>query len=508
MKFISENIIQYLKPKSKSEIKQSISKLSLQDKKNLILKKINNNYNCWEIYDYFSDVLSYDEKEQIENKFIIYLYSIGENKDNLDIDMDFVLDYYYQYEDEFASEFLDYLDFINKKAIDKIFKKIVSDNELRESYDHRDITKYLKPKSKENILNDLKKSSKDDKIQLIINKLYDYYDEEEFNEQILIPFIKEKNLYDEIILNILDYLNSENLDYDEDYDEDFIINELEPELLTTSILCELSDEYLNEIINKYLIINESIQKYLKPKTKDEILNNIKNSSNEEKIQLILNKTDEYYNYDQLVDYLFSNVNDDLIQNALHNIKSEYYGGGPFDNNYILDHTNANIICKYILKQLGKPKLEEIINEFFDYDQLIKCDINIDESFSFKPKSQEEIDKSINNLFNYNEIKDHLHKYVLDDKLLCLYISEPPDFTNCFYSKNKDYILQRLLSYTIDYIYDDNRANICVYSINGDGTFTDEGRGIYNQGDVKILIEINVLRTYEDKGKINVELWTP
>jgi len=128
----------------------------------------------------------------------------------------------------------------------------------------------------------------------------------------------------------------------------------------------------------------------------------------------------------------------------------------------------------------------------------------------KPKTQEEIDKNLSEIFDINSVREHIRKYSMG-KLLCVYVYDT-DWNMNFYSNNVNNIIKNLTDYVIKSYKYELKRTIVVYKIDGEGKFSDESN-LYCDGNVKILLELNIDEShgeYDDEKHyiVNLELWNP
>jgi hypothetical protein len=246
-----------------------------------------------------------------------------------------------------------------------------------------------------------------------------------------------------------------------------------------------------------MLVNESISSFLKPKPYDEILKEVPKMTKLEKENILWNRGLEHFggSYTDLADFLYNKKVWKRIKDSW-----EYYG-----NKNIVEakHFKASEIVELFLTNMTEEELDIKIKILWpEYSNYVSEGV----ADTFKPKSQEEINNSLQDILDLTAIKQKLDSFSMGH-LLCLYVWEP-DWETCIYSKNVDYIQKEMLTYFMEAYKEDYRRDITVYRIKTDenGSFTSEGRGPGSNGGVHIMFEISLTQTYEEFAKVELNIW--
>jgi hypothetical protein len=236
-----------------------------------------------------------------------------------------------------------------------------------------------------------------------------------------------------------------------------------------------------------MFVKESIESVLAPKNKQEIDLDFSNLYRSEKIELLFNIGMNKYegSYNDFFAFLY-----DLLEIEFDKKYSDYLNNLHY----------PSLMLNDVLKNLSNDEINKIVKE------LIPGFVTESIKDTLKPKTQDEINKSIQDIFDVESVKQKLEGFSMN-QLLCLYVWEQ-DWDNALYSKNTTNILNALIENVLEAYKEDWQRKIVVYRINPneDGTFVSEGRGPEGYSGVKILVEIDITKTYEDVSKIDLNIW--
>jgi hypothetical protein len=239
-----------------------------------------------------------------------------------------------------------------------------------------------------------------------------------------------------------------------------------------------------------MLVYESIEDVLKPKSKEEIKKDFVSLDDLQKKEMIFNAGMNKFggSYTDFLQFLCKVL--DISASEF-----EAIGKRVSDSSWVDE----------ILSTVSDKDLNRIIKKIIPGTGI---STGIAESLSdtLKPKTQEEIDNSIQEVIDFKSIRQKIESFSMGH-LLCLQVWEP-DWETHIYSRDPEAIIKELLTFFMEAYREDYRREIIVYRIkvNEYGTFTDEGRGPGSNGGVSILLQINLTQTYEEVAKVELNIW--